>query len=59
MHSSRAKGISQAEAMSSSKKNLSLAIVELRESEGISQSVARSVGQGVSQYKIPLNKFFS
>jgi len=42
MHSSMAKGTSQAEAMSSSEKikSVALAIVELHESEGISQLVS-------------------
>jgi len=41
MHSGMAKGTSQAEAMLNSKKikPVALAIVELRESEGISQAV--------------------
>jgi len=40
MYSGMAKGTSQAEAMSNSKKikSVALAIVKLRESEGISQS---------------------
>ena len=37
-------------------KPVPLAIIELRLSEDITQSVGRSVGQTVSQQKIPLNK---
>ena len=50
------KGTCQAEAMSNSKKikPVALAIIELRFSEGISQSVTYSV----NQQKIPLNKIF-
>jgi len=52
MYSGMAKGTSRAEATLNSKKfnAIALAIVELRESEGIRQLV--------SQYKIPLNNFF-
>jgi len=51
MYSGMAKGTSRAEAMSKSKKikPVALAIVELRESEGISQSVSQSVGQSIGQ----------
>jgi len=43
MYSGMAKGTSQAEVMSNSKKtkSVALAIVELRESEGVSQSVRK------------------
>jgi len=50
VYSSMAKGISQAEAKSNSEKikPVTLVIVKLRESEGISQAVSQSVKQVVS-----------
>jgi len=53
MYSSMAKGTSWAEATSNSEKikPVAIAIVELRESEGIRQAVSRSV-------KVSLNNFF-
>jgi len=57
MHSSMAKGTSQAEATSNSEKikPVALAIVKLHESESISKSVRQLVSQSV---EIPLNNFF-
>jgi len=51
MYSGMEKGTSRAEATLNSKKikPIALTIVELRESEGISQSVSQSVNQSVSQ----------
>jgi len=52
MCSGMAKGTSRVEATSNSKKikPVALAIVELRESEGISQLVSQSVGQSVRKF---------
>jgi len=49
MYTGVAKGNSQAEVMSNSKKikPIALAIVELRDSEGIMQAVSQSVSQSV------------
>jgi len=51
MYSGMAKGTSQSEVMLNSEKikPIALAIVELCESEGISQSVSQSVSQSGSQ----------
>jgi len=57
MYSGIAKGTSQAEAMSNSEKikPVALAIVELRESEGIRQAVSLLVSQSVEN---SINNFF-
>ena len=59
-YSGMPKGTSRAEATSNSEKikPVALAVIELRQSEGIRQLVSQLVSQSVSQQKIPLHKNF-